>query len=294
MYIPWTSRVSHITGTSLRTQSKHTPPAGAREEAGSMAHAPVGSSDGDACRICFEASLPTMQSLAHVVCRVQAARTQSAAEEEEKAPSMVELPDVSATLDESHVCGSGERLAVGLHDCEEDLERLAAATTLAISLSDHGKYAEAEQMQREIHAAQTRVLGAEHPHAEIRGRFGPLPLSTNKVCGGGADVPRGACCAEAGARGRTPRHAENHGRSGQLPRCGRSGPLPLSPFSNSTNLASSRIEQTINGGSIFGTADLDAIAWTLAFTRAVSVRASAHENVCMQICTYDMYFCKNA
>jgi len=128
-----------------------------------MAHAPVGSSDGDACRICFEASLPTMQSLAHVGCRVQAARTQSAAEEEEKAPSMVELPDVSATLDESHVCGSGERLAVGLHDCEEDLERLAAATTLAISLSDHGKYAEAEQMQREIHAAQTRVLGAEHP-----------------------------------------------------------------------------------------------------------------------------------
>jgi hypothetical protein len=143
-----------------------------------MAHAPVGSSDGDACRICFEASLPTMQSLAHVGCRVQAARTQSAAEEEEKAPSMVELPDVSATLDESHVCGSGERLAVGLHDCEEDLERLAAATTLAISLSDHGKYAEAEQMQREIHAAQTRVLGAEHP--DTLRSAGDLALSLSR------------------------------------------------------------------------------------------------------------------
>jgi hypothetical protein len=35
---------------------------------------------------------------------------------------------------------------------------------LANSLGAHGKYAEAEQMQRELLDAQRRVLGPEHPH----------------------------------------------------------------------------------------------------------------------------------
>ena len=46
---------------------------------------------------------------------------------------------------------------------EEDPERFEAASNLALSLSDQGQHAEAEEMQREVLAVQKRVLGAEHP-----------------------------------------------------------------------------------------------------------------------------------
>ncbi len=45
----------------------------------------------------------------------------------------------------------------------EHPETLTSANNLAMSLSDQGKYAEAEQIQREVLAVRKRVLGAEHP-----------------------------------------------------------------------------------------------------------------------------------
>jgi hypothetical protein len=46
----------------------------------------------------------------------------------------------------------------------ESEDRLAAANNLASSLRGQGKYAEAEQMEREILDVRRRVLGPEHPH----------------------------------------------------------------------------------------------------------------------------------
>jgi hypothetical protein len=46
---------------------------------------------------------------------------------------------------------------------EESIERLAAAHNLAESLVHEGRYAEAEPIEREVHAARMRVLGPEHP-----------------------------------------------------------------------------------------------------------------------------------
>ena len=45
---------------------------------------------------------------------------------------------------------------------EEEDERLVAASMLAASFDAQGKHAEAEQIQREVHAALKRVLGPEH------------------------------------------------------------------------------------------------------------------------------------
>ena len=45
----------------------------------------------------------------------------------------------------------------------ESKDRLAAASSLASSLHGQGKYAEAEQMERELLAVRRRVLGPEHP-----------------------------------------------------------------------------------------------------------------------------------
>ena len=42
-------------------------------------------------------------------------------------------------------------------------DTLATAGSLASTLSDQGKYAEAEKMQREVLAAQERKLGEDHP-----------------------------------------------------------------------------------------------------------------------------------
>ena len=45
---------------------------------------------------------------------------------------------------------------------EEDAERMGAAHHLADSLCEQGKYAKAEQMQREVLEVKKRVLGPEH------------------------------------------------------------------------------------------------------------------------------------
>ena len=68
-----------------------------------------------------------------------------------------------ARLHGRHVGGAGRRLVVGggrLH--RGGPRRLAGANILALSLSEQGKCAEAEQMQREVLEAQKRVLGSEH------------------------------------------------------------------------------------------------------------------------------------
>ena len=46
---------------------------------------------------------------------------------------------------------------------EEDSERLAAANNMAVSLNDEGKYAEAEEIQRQVLEVSKRVLGPGHP-----------------------------------------------------------------------------------------------------------------------------------
>ena len=68
---------------------------------------------------------------------------------------------------------------------------------MACSLSGQGKYAEAEQMQREVHAAQKRVLGAEHPDTLMTARNLARSLSAQ---GKHVEGPAGA--AEAQGRER--------------------------------------------------------------------------------------------
>jgi predicted ABC-class ATPase len=46
---------------------------------------------------------------------------------------------------------------------EEHPDTLTSANNLASSLSDQGKHADAERIQREVLAMQRRVLGEEHP-----------------------------------------------------------------------------------------------------------------------------------
>ena len=45
----------------------------------------------------------------------------------------------------------------------EHPDTLATAGDLATSVSNQGKYAKAEKMQRAVLVAKTRVLGAQHP-----------------------------------------------------------------------------------------------------------------------------------
>ena len=45
----------------------------------------------------------------------------------------------------------------------EHPDTLTSAGNLAMSLSDQGKYADAERIEREVHEVEKRVLGAEHP-----------------------------------------------------------------------------------------------------------------------------------
>jgi hypothetical protein len=46
----------------------------------------------------------------------------------------------------------------------EHLHTLVSSSNLAQSLSQQGKYVEAERIELEVHAVQKRVLGAEHPY----------------------------------------------------------------------------------------------------------------------------------
>jgi hypothetical protein len=45
----------------------------------------------------------------------------------------------------------------------EHPDTLTTAGNLAASLSNQGKYADAERIEREVHGVRKRVLGAEHP-----------------------------------------------------------------------------------------------------------------------------------
>ena len=130
-----------------------------------------GGSDEDVCLICFEASPPPIQSgcacrgpagLVHPGCRVQAAETLV----ERKGSSMWWF---TCQTCEQNFTGT---ICTGLANAwwsqvrdrdEEDPERLEAANNLANSLHGQGKYAEAEEMLREVLPVLKRVLGAEHP-----------------------------------------------------------------------------------------------------------------------------------
>jgi hypothetical protein len=124
--------------------------------------------DGDVCHICLEASPPPMQSgcacrgaagLAHVRCRAQAAR---ALQGNKGWQMWWECQTCLQCFMGGMLTGLANAWWSEVGDrAEEDAERLAAAHNLADSLSEQGKYAEAEQMQREVLEVRTRVLGAE-------------------------------------------------------------------------------------------------------------------------------------
>ena len=129
-----------------------------------------GRSDGDVCLICLAASPPPIQSgcacrgpagLAHPGCRVKAAE------------ALVQRKGRSRWWFTCQTCEQmfTGTMWIGLANAwwsqvrdraEEDPERLAAAHNLANSLHGQGKYAEAEEMLREVLAVKKRVLMAEH------------------------------------------------------------------------------------------------------------------------------------
>ena len=151
--------------------------AGRGSQRGEMALKAEGGSDEDVCFICYEASPPPIQSgcacrgpagLVHLGCRVQAASYHQAAQ------ALVDRKDSSRWWFTCQTCKQvfTGAMRIGLANAwwsqvrdraEEDAERLKAAQNLASSLAGQGKYAEAEEMLREMLAVRKRVLGAEHP-----------------------------------------------------------------------------------------------------------------------------------
>ena len=123
------------------------------------------------CFVCLGTSPSPIQSgcacrgaagMAHLCCRVEAAEAlveqKSSAEwwwtcQTCKQQFTDKMRDGLANAWWSQVCDRAE----------DDDERLDAAGNLAVSLSDQGKFDEAEKMQREVLAVRKRVLGAEHP-----------------------------------------------------------------------------------------------------------------------------------
>ena len=49
---------------------------------------------------------------------------------------------------------------------EEHPDTMTSASNLASSLSDQGKYTDAERINREVLGAKRRVLGEEHPNTK--------------------------------------------------------------------------------------------------------------------------------
>ena len=122
------------------------------------------------CIICYETDPPPIQSgcacrgdsgLAHVGCLIKVAASQAAHRG-------------SASWRRCQTCKQDYTgaMQVALADAwwsrardqaEQSPERLDAACNLANSLYAQGRYAEAEQMQRNSHEVEMRLLGAEHP-----------------------------------------------------------------------------------------------------------------------------------
>ena len=160
-----------------------------------------GGRDEDVCLICFEASPPPIQSgcacrdsagLAHPDCRVKAAE------------ALVQRKGNNWWWWTCQTCEQRftGAMRIGLANAwwsqvrdraEEDPERLAAAHNLATSLHGQGKYAEAEEMLREVLAVQKRVLGAEHP--DTLAAASDMLQATRKRAAEGAHA-----CADASKR----------------------------------------------------------------------------------------------
>ena len=123
------------------------------------------------CFICLDTSPSPIQSgcacrgatgLAHLGCRVRAAE------------ALVEQKNSTEWWWKCQTCEQAftGKMRDGLANAwwsrvrdraEDDREKISASENLADSLSHQGKYAEAEEMQREGLAVSKRVLGAEHP-----------------------------------------------------------------------------------------------------------------------------------
>ena len=128
-----------------------------------MAHA-------GACFVCLETSPPPIQmgcacrgeaGLAHIGCLIQAAESRAAHGSDE---GWWECRTCKQDFTGATQYGLADEWWMRMRDepAEND-DRLAAAANLAFSLHCQGKYAEAEQMERELLDAQRRVLGPEHP-----------------------------------------------------------------------------------------------------------------------------------
>ena len=98
--------------------------------------------------------------LAHVGCRVRAAR---ALQEDKGWQVWWECQTCLQDFTGGMSAGLANAVWSEVRDqAEEEDERLVAASILAASLDAQGKHAQAEQIQREVHAALKRVLGPEH------------------------------------------------------------------------------------------------------------------------------------
>ena len=123
-----------------------------------------------ACIICYETRPPPIQSgcgcrhdggLAHVGCLAQVATSQAA---HRGSIAWRQCQTCKQDFTGAMQIGLAEERWSRVRDqAEASAERLDAACVLANSLLAQAKYAEAEQFQRELHAVEMRVLGAEHP-----------------------------------------------------------------------------------------------------------------------------------
>ena len=126
--------------------------------------------DAGACFVCLEASPPPIQmgcacrgdtGLAHIGCLVQAAASRAA---HGRNAGWWQCSTCKQDFTGAMQIGLAEERWLGARDQPaESKDRLAAASLLASSLHGQGKYAEAEQMQRELLDMRRRVLGAGHP-----------------------------------------------------------------------------------------------------------------------------------
>ena len=127
-------------------------------------------SEKNQCFICFEGGAPLMQS--GCACRGAAGRAHPNCRAE-AAEALAKRKGwkwwfTCQTCEQRFTGGMCIELANAWWSrvrerAEDDSERLAAAHNMGISLSDQGKYAEAEEIHRHVLLLDKRVLGPRHP-----------------------------------------------------------------------------------------------------------------------------------
>ena len=126
--------------------------------------------DAGACFVCLEASPPPIQmgctcrgdaGLAHIGCLIQAAASRAA---HGSNAGWRKCSTCKQRFTGAMQHGLAEERWLRVRDQPAESEdRLDAESVLARSLCGQGKYAEAEQMLRELLDVMRRVLGPEHP-----------------------------------------------------------------------------------------------------------------------------------